>query len=342
MLDDVKEVVDFCRNVSKAPLILGGAGFSIFPQPVLDYLDADMGIQGEGEAVFPLLLEKIHQNADPAGLPGLHLRGRRVQGRRSYIGNLDQYHSSWIPDFWALYDRDLWIPYQTRRGCPMNCSYCSTATIEGTFVRKRSCEKVVSELQDLVSAGFKQFYFVDNTFNLPVTYAGELCRQIIRCKMDISWRCIFYPGQVDDDLIKAMADAGCKEVSLGFESGSPKILKNMNKHFSPEDVRKTSLQLARCGIRQMGFLLLGGPGETRDSVLESLSFADTLPLDTLKVSQGIRIYPSTTLATTAVSEQRISRNDHLLTPTFYMVREIEDWLKDTVRNRMADRPHWIS
>jgi len=188
----------------------------------------------------------------------------------------------------------------------MNCSYCSTAVIEGRTLRKRPPEQAVRELKTLAQAGFRQFYFVDNTFNLPPSYAKEICRLIIREGLDIQWRCIFYPGTVDEELIRLMAEAGCCEVSLGFESGSARILKALNKRFSPEEVRRTSQMLARHGIRQMGFLLLGGPGETRESVMESLRFADSLSLDSGKVSRGIRIYPGTALAKIAAGEGKIA------------------------------------
>lgn len=342
LLDEVKNVIEHCRNLSPAPIILGGAGYSIFPQAVLEYLNADMGIQGEGEAVFPQLLERLHRRDDLAGLPGLYLKGRGLQGERIFVRDLDNLSTSGVQRFGDAYDRTLWMPFQTRRGCPMNCSYCSTATIEGRSIRKRSPEKAVNELKSFAEAGFQQFYFVDNTFNLPVSYAKEICRQIIRHNLTIVWRCIFYPGKVEEDLIRLMADAGCREVSLGFESGCDRILKNMNKHFTPEDVRKTSLLLAKHGIRQMGFLMLGGPGETRESVLESLAFAGSLPLDTVKVSQGIRIYPYTSLAKIAVDERRIKPADDLLAPTFYMTNEIEDWLKETVKTLMSERSHWTS
>ena len=85
LLDDVKKVVLYCRSVSTAPIVLGGAGYSIFPEAVLDYLETDMGIQGEGESVFPQLLERLERSADLAGLPGLYLKGRGLQSERSFI-----------------------------------------------------------------------------------------------------------------------------------------------------------------------------------------------------------------------------------------------------------------
>jgi radical SAM superfamily enzyme YgiQ (UPF0313 family) len=82
LLDDIKSVVLYCRSHSDAPIVLGGAGYSIFPEAVLAYLEADAGIQGEGESVFPQLLERLERRNDLAGLPGLYLKGRSLQGDR--------------------------------------------------------------------------------------------------------------------------------------------------------------------------------------------------------------------------------------------------------------------
>jgi radical SAM superfamily enzyme YgiQ (UPF0313 family) len=224
----------------------------------------------------------------------------------------------------------------------MNCSYCSTATIEGRLIRKRPLHIAIEELKAYVEQGFNKFFFVDNTFNLPPSYAKEVCRMIIHQRLAITWQAILYPGSVDEELVRLMAEAGCREVSLGFESGCERILKNMNKRFGQKEIRKTALMLKGHGIRQMGFLMLGGPGETRKSVLESLNFADSLPIDSLKITQGIRIYPYTTLAKIATAEGLVSPDDNLLRPTFYMVPEIADWLKETLRVWMAKRNHWIA
>ena len=270
------------------------------------------------------------------------MKGHGLQGQRAFIYDLNELDNSGLQNFSSVYDHKLWMPFQTRRGCPLNCSYCSTATIEGRVIRKRLPHILIEEMKAFVEQGFRQFYFVDNTFNLPSSYAKEICRLIIHNGLNITWRCIYYPGKVDEDLIELMADAGCKEVSLGFESGCERILKNMNKKFHPEEIRETSLMLAKHGIQQIGFLMLGGPGEARESAMESLSFADSLPLNTLKISQGIRIYPYTTLAKIAVSEEIIKPDDNLLKPAFYMVHGLEDWLKETVKAWMAERPHWTT
>jgi radical SAM superfamily enzyme YgiQ (UPF0313 family) len=343
LLDDVREAVAVCRSLSNAPIVLGGAGYSIFPESSLEYLGADMGIQGEGEKAFIELLKRIEEGRDFAGVPGLYVAAAGLRGDRGFTKNLDEFP---LPDISLLSvghrDSEFWLPVQTRRGCPMNCSYCSTATIEGCPLRKRSPEAVIQWLRDCTRAGFSRFYFVDNNFNLPPFYAKNLCSKILEADLDIAWRCILYPTKVDEELIGLMANAGCAEVSLGFESGHEMILHGMNKHFKPEDVRHTSELLAKYGIRRMGFLLLGGPGETEETALESLAFADSLNLEMMKVSVGIRIYPYTALAEAARKGGVISPDDNLLRPRFYVAGGLEGWLRDTVKQWMADRPHWMT
>jgi len=343
MLAQAAEAVELCRRLSQAPVVLGGAGYSIFPQSALEYLGADMGIQGEGEIAFPLLLSQIEAKKDLATVPGLYLRGHGQQAERRFIRNLDALalpEPSLItpPD---LQNQHYWLPFQTRRGCPLNCSYCSTSTIEGRLIRKRSPEAAVQELAGWAAAGFSKVFFVDNTFNLPEAYAVELCRRITAAGLKLNWRCIVYPGRVSRKLVAAMAAAGCKEVSLGFESGHPMMLRHMNKRFSPADIRRASDMLADAGIRRMGFLLLGGPGETRESVAASFDFVEELNLDALKITIGIRIYPYTKLARIAVEEGLISPEDNLLRPRFYCVKDLEAWLGQTVAERAEKHPNWF-
>jgi radical SAM superfamily enzyme YgiQ (UPF0313 family) len=344
LLDQVKKVINDCRSLSTVPIILGGAGYSIFPESALEYLKADMGIQGEGEVAFPVLLSRMQRGADLSGTPGLYLRGLGLQGERTFAEVLDELP---LPDetMWSIpgtTDDDFGIPIQTRRGCPMNCSYCSTAEIEGRRIRKRSPEFVIENIASHVDAGYKRFYFVDNTFNLPLSYAKDLCRKIIERKLGISWRCIFYPGKVDAELVDLLAMAGCKEISLGFESGCERILRTMNKKFNLDSIRYTAEMLRTVGIKQLGFLMLGGPGETKESVEQSLIFADSLNLDAMKVTIGIRIYPNTTLSKTAVTESLISPEDNLLFPRFYIVQKLEGWIRETLGTWIENRPNWIN
>ena len=127
-----------------------------------------------------------------------------------------------------------------------------------------------------------------------------------------------------------MAQANCREVSLGFESGSDRMLGSFNKRFKAEEVRTISRMLADAGVRRTGFLLFGGPGETRETIEESLAFADSLNLDALKITVGLRIYPATALAATALAEGIIRPDDDLLLPRFYLAPQLSDWLPERI------------
>jgi radical SAM superfamily enzyme YgiQ (UPF0313 family) len=250
-----------------------------------------------------------------------------------------------LPDthLWSLptQKEELWMPVQTRRGCSLNCSYCSTRTIEGGMTRRYSPETIVQWIARWRKAGVHRFYFVDNTFNLPPSHAKEICHKLIDHGLDIRWWSILYPKQVDKELVGLMARAGCQQVSMGFESGSERILKNMNKRFTPKEVRQISEMLSEQGIRRMGFLLLGSPGETRESVEESLVFADSLKLDSLKITAGVRIYPNTSLAKKATEEGLIASHQDLLLPRFYMAKSLGNWLPEILKKWSSTRPHWI-
>jgi len=330
LLASLRELVAACRRVSSAPIVLGGAGYSIFPQPVLRYLQADMGIKGEGEMAFPALLSWIEQGAQGFPPPGTYLHNRLCT-TTAFVPSLDGFP---LPEasFWLHFSGGgaLRIPVQSRRGCPLDCIYCSTSAIEGRPVRKRSPESVVSWLAQLRTQGFHSFYFVDNTFNLPRSYAKDLCRKLIQAELGLDWWAIIYPKWVDQELVELMAKAGCTQISLGFESGSEPLLKQLNKIFTCTDVKAISAMFFAAGIKRNGFLLLGGPGETKETVEESLEFADSLHLDELRVTVGLRIYPSTTLHSIAVAEGVVLPEDDLLQPRFYLTGRLRESLPERV------------
>lgn len=330
LLSQITPVIDACRASSTAPIILGGPGFSIFPGETLRYLGADFGITGDGEVAFVELLRRLGTGEDPSDIPGLHSRTASSPARHRKDLDGCPFWDDVLTASARSAGEEVWIPVQTRRGCPNDCSYCSTSAIQGRVIRTRSPETVVKEIGHLALAGFHRFFFVDNSFNIPEPYAMSLCGLLEAAALDIEWRCILYPHRVTEELVATMSRAGCVEVSLGFESGSLAVLREMNKRYTPEDVRRTRELLERHGIRTMGFLLLGGPGETRETVEESLAFAESLHLDSLRITVGIRIYPNTPLARRAVEEGAIRATDDLLAPTFYLAPGLTPWIHERV------------
>lgn len=338
LLDQARPVVDACRASSDAPIVLGGAGYSIFPDATLERLGADLGVRGDGEVAFPALLARLAAGGDPAGIPGLHVRGRGGSGPLWPRALDDQ--PLVAAGAWAAPYRDLdglWVPVQSRRGCPQRCAYCSTFAIQGRRVRCRSPRLVAESVGRLHDVGFRRFYLVDNSFNVPEEQGLELCRRIAERAPGAELRCILYPGPVSAELLDAMAAAGVVEVALGFESGDDGVLRSLGKHFVAEEVRRLSGELAARRIRRVGFLLLGGPGETRETVERSLAFARSLDLDALRTTVGIRVYPGTPLHHRALAEGALAPEDDLLEPRFYLAPGLASWIHEAVQTGFRPR-----
>jgi radical SAM superfamily enzyme YgiQ (UPF0313 family) len=347
LLEPIKAMVSVCKSHPHSKLVLGGAGYSIFPIETLEYLGVDWGIQGPGEHPFILLLDRLAAGGDLADIPGFHSRSLGISNPPAARTNIHAYpfpppnKSIWSLKHTNTDAQPVWVPFQTRRGCPMNCSYCSTATIEGRLIHRRDLDQAINSLAEFSSAGFDHFFFVDNTFNLPISYAKELCDRIIAAGLNIRWRAIIYPWKINEALVAKMALSGCNEVSLGLESGSNRILKLMHKKFRTTDIGNAAELFKSYGIRRMGFLLLGGPGESKESVTESLTFTDTLDLEMVKVTIGIRIYPHTDLARYARRSGKLAADDNLLVPRFYIENGMETWLRETIAAWMQRHPNWI-
>jgi len=152
LLEPVKQIVATCRRNFEGMIVLGGAGYSIFPQQALTYLDADMGIQGEGEQAFVTLLNRLKNNDDLSDIPGLYHRKNGISNPPAVIKQIDKYAfpepGKHIFAFENAEDDVIWLPFQTRRGCPLNCSYCSTPSIEGRATRKRSLVSALEALKE--------------------------------------------------------------------------------------------------------------------------------------------------------------------------------------------------
>jgi radical SAM superfamily enzyme YgiQ (UPF0313 family) len=187
LLASLRQVIAACRTASCAPIVLGGAGYSIFLESALAYLGADIGIRGEGEAAFPALLSWLEHGGQSSPPPATYLPNRS-HTPTAFVPVLDDFVLP-EPRLWldSPGSSEMRIPVQTRRGCPLDCIYCSTSVIEGRPIRRRPPPSVVEWLAALRQSGFRHFHFVDNTFNLPPSYAKDLCRKLIEAELGLDW-----------------------------------------------------------------------------------------------------------------------------------------------------------
>jgi len=231
---------------------------------------------------------------------------------------------------------------QTKRGCPFSCIYCTYPILEGTRLRLRNVDDIVAEIRELVDGcGTEYIYFVDDIFNYPVEFAERLCRAIIDAGVKVGWSAFINPGFITPELVGLMVAAGCDAVEFGSDSGSPAMLAILGKSFGVEEILAASALCRDLGVDFAHYILFGGPGETRETVLESFALMDEAEPTAVIGMTGIRIFPGTALYLRAIEDGIITPETGLLEPVFYISPEIGEGLCDLVTEEALKRRNWV-
>ncbi|WP_243373156.1 lipid biosynthesis B12-binding/radical SAM protein [Geotalea sp. SG265] len=339
-LPGVKKIVDVCRG--KAPVIVGGSGFSIMPVEILAYLDADYGVVGEGEEVLPELVSRISE-----GLSADDLRGVLVRGRTNFLpARLVQAIRPADRGLFPLeryYREGGMANLQTKRGCPFSCIYCTYPILEGKAIRVRPIGEIIAEIRSLVEGfGISYIYFVDDIFNYPPEFAEELCRAMIDAGVKVNWTAFINPAFITASQLKLMITAGCDAVEFGSESGSACMLRNLGKSFSVDDLRNSSRLCLDEGADFAHYILFGGPGESEATIDETFALMDELEPTAVIAMTGIRIFPGTPLYHSALADGTITAEMSLLDPFFYISPPIRETLCEMVTERAMARKNWVA
>ena len=323
-----REIVEPLKSLCGAPLIIGGPAVGISPEGIMDYLHVDYALAGEGETGMAAWLAALESPApDFSPIPGLHVRlsdGRIVAPHPPVLKAMDALPHprpyTWM-DYRPYARRGGTAGVQTKRGCVFKCIYCAYSLIEGCGHRLREPGDVVDEMEGwLTAARPRIFEFVDSVFNAPEDHAAGVCEAILRRGMKTRLTTMgFNPGPVSAGLISVMKAAGFRWLMCSPDSASPAMLDRLKKNFTIAQLASASDLLRRAGIKVFWFFTLGGPGETRETVQETLNFCRryTAPEDLLLFSIGFRISPNTPLALEAREEGVIAKTDDLLLPAFY-------------------------
>lgn len=326
-IDDIKKLyVDVVREMSDAPIVLGGAGYSLFPVVLLTELEADFGVVGEAEITAVDLFTALENGADPTALPNVLRRGDRsprVPAPPPEAGVLEIPFSSVdrFVDFTPYRARGTY-PVQTKRGCHLKCVYCSYPLIEGRNYRLREPTVIVDEIaQARERLGDVVFELVDSTFNAPRGHAERICEEIVRRGLDIRIRCMgANPGSITDGLLALMRAAGFVQIVCSADTASPTMLRSMGKSFTREKLESVASLLRKHDMPTMWSIILGGPEETEETLAETFDFIErsVYELDMVHVTVGIRIYPNTPIHGRAVADGIIEKDDPILQPVFYI------------------------
>jgi radical SAM superfamily enzyme YgiQ (UPF0313 family) len=334
-----RQVVQILRRQSKGLIVVGGSGFSLMPEEVLEYLGADLGIAGEGE-IF--LVRLINELKSKKGVYNSLIP--RIIGRPSeIIENLDVLP---IPDR-AGFDNTAYLKWggmgniQTKRGCPFGCIYCTYPIIEGKRVRLRNPRLICDEIESMLEYGIDSFFFVDNTFNYPIDHAQAICQEIIRRNLPVQWSCYVNPRFITPKLIELMLSSGCTGLEFGSDAANKTMLFNLGKNFTANDLNEASAICKKSGLPFCHNLLLGGPGETMETVHHTLDAIINMSPTAVICMIGIRVFPKTKLSLIAMEEGMIGPEEDFLKPVFYLSPATENKVLPFIEGFSKENPTWI-
>lgn len=335
------------RQRTTAPLILGGSGFSIYPERLLELAEADYGICGEGEHSLVALIRALESGDGPGPIPGLVRRGEQAVMRNgASLADLSQDTSLPVrPERLVAHylKTSGMLNVQTQRGCPHGCCFCAYPVLEGRLWRQRPAEAVAEEMAELERAGARYVFIVDSVFNSSATHVTAVCEALLRRGLRLRWGCFLRPQGLTRELMRLMARAGLAHIEFGTDSFCDEVLSEYGKAFRFEDVLQAAELARREQIEQCHFLIVGGPGESVATL--QTSFRNSLRLGdvTIMAITGMRIYPGTPLSHRAQAEGVVEPGSDLLAPVYYVAPGLTtDEIFEILRRFVGQSPNWIA
>lgn len=272
---------------NNAIAIAVGSHISALPEESLkNFQTVDFIIIGEAEETLKELVDTIEGGGDLSTVKGIGWRRNGeivINEKRPLIENLDflpiplhellpidKYNLPFIGSHYTFVMSD--------RGCPYGCIFCRSPIAWNRKFRSRSAKSIIQELKRLEELNIRNFAFHSDVFTLNKERCIELCKTMIGEKLNLRWICNSRADVVDEELLSWMKKAGCYMVAYGFESGSQKVLDLVHKGITVEQIKKSAFWTHRAGIKVWGYFIIGLPGETWQTVKETIALAKELPL----------------------------------------------------------------
>jgi anaerobic magnesium-protoporphyrin IX monomethyl ester cyclase len=270
----------------RALTVVGGPYPSGEPDTFVDQFD--LVAVGEGEETIVQIMEHLddRQFEEVGGL--VFKRGDEIvrtqpRARTKDMSDLPLPYRGDIPNaayinYWRKHWKDATTPLMSTRGCPFRCDFCHKSVF-GDLFSARPVDSVVAEMSEIAELGYDHIWMSDDLFTLNYKRTFELAEAIEAAHLPLTWECLSRVTHVDQALFEQMHRAGCKRIFFGIESGDEGVLKQMKKGITPDQARKAVEACVAAGIKAAGFFMVGYLGETTDSLIRSINFSSSLPLD---------------------------------------------------------------
>lgn len=343
-------------HAGDARLVIGGVGFSLMPRAILRTMPKWLGVVGDGEPALRALAAGADRGEPAPEVPG-QVRvapSGEFEARPAAHGELPR-----IPIGRSFVDNARYFReggqggIETKRGCAGRCIYCADPVAKGRSYRLRPPTEVADEMESLLAQGVDCLHTCDSEFNLPPDHALAVCEEFARRRLGerLRWYAYCAPAPMTRELAAAMRRAGCVGINFGTDSGCEAMLRRLRRDFTVADIERALALCREAGMTCMCDLLLGGPGETRDTAEETIRLMRRIGPDAVGVAIGLRIYPGTELAGVVAAEGVGAANPNLVgdacdnddfaRPVFYRSAELGADYGEALQRRLREDPRFF-
>lgn len=343
----INEVRKRCPNIQ---VVIGGPHVVIYPEQTVDPkgLGADYAVIGEGEVTMLTLLEAIEQKRAP----------EKIWRQEKFIQDLDDLpfparELTPIHKYYSILCKET--PTTTAfssRGCPFVCSFCDRPAL-GKGFRAMSAKRVVDEMQWCVDHGIKEIFFYDDTFSVSKKRVHEICDELQKrglswfdersrtWKWKIGWDIRTRVNVVDESLIKRLSESGCERIHFGVESAVPRIIKELQKGITTEQVEDAFALCKQYKIKTLAYLMMGNPTETHQDILDTLKLTMRIRPDFMQMTI-LSPFPATAIYYRALRDGII---DHDVWAEYALKMPLDYrpplWLEKFTRNELEAELRWF-
>jgi lipid biosynthesis B12-binding/radical SAM protein len=334
-VETAAQIVAKIREVTDVKIVIGGSAVSIMPETIMEVVQADYAIVGEGENLMVDFVTDAERGVYPKA-PILRLP-QMLRGDQFATPLYDPV----LMDYYLQQGRIANV--QTKRGCTFKCVYCNYPVLEGKTIRAQNAERVVDTVEMLVDRyEAKHIFFVDSVFNDSQGEYLELPKAMKRRGLSVPWTGFLKPEGLDEEGVALMAETGLAHAEIGADAATDITLKRLAKKYRYRDIVENNALLHRHGIHAAHFFMFGGPGETKETVREGIENIRRLENTVSFISMGLRIFPGTPLAKLADQHGLYARDYQSLDPIYYMAPGLDvDWLFEALTEGFKDLRHCV-
>ena len=341
-LPATKEIIDKVRSITSAPIVCGGAGFSLLPESCFEYLEPDLGIAGDGGESFAQLADSLGSGETYNHLPGLLYRDGDGTILRKGLAYSDFSKPPLLDQLdMARYNKaGFGIGIVTKLDDKLFNSG-EGGNRNGGWRVLRPIEDVIEDIRGMQERfKLRKIFFIDTSFNVPLPHAKALCQSILEADLKVRWNSYMapVPEACDEEVLGLMKEAGSALVIMtDYAKGS---LDEVDLESRLEPVREACQRCDRAGIHYVISQRFGEPGETSDTVEAKLAFLKEIKPALANLRVGVRIRPNSAVADSAMKEGIISDESDLIRPSFYIAEPVRDWIVDRLQAEAQANPRW--